>query len=87
MLTLQAGFTTRLIVAMRLTQRYLTSLFVSYLNEDFEGGQTTFFTNPERVVQPVKGDALLFQHPLVHEGSIVTAGVKYVARTDVMYRK
>jgi len=24
--------------------------------------------------------------PLIHEGSVVTAGVKYVLRTDVMYR-
>ena len=61
--------------------------YLVYLNEDFEGGETTFFTNPEVVIEPVKGDALLFQHPLVHEGSIVTSGVKYVARTDIMYRK
>jgi hypothetical protein len=30
--------------------------------------------------------ALLFQHQLLHEGSEVTSGVKYVVRSDVMYR-
>lgn len=61
--------------------------YLVYLNDDFEGGETTFFTKPEVVVKPVTGDAVLFQHPLVHEGSIVRSGVKYVARTDIMYRK
>jgi len=61
--------------------------YLVYLNDDFEGGETSFFTKPEVVVKPVAGDAVLFQHPLVHEGSVVTSGVKYVARTDIMYRK
>ncbi len=58
-----------------------------YLNEDFEGGATTFLTDPEVAVQPIRGMALLFQHPIIHEGSIVTSGVKYVCRTDLMYRR
>lgn len=61
--------------------------FLVYLNEGFEGGETTFFTQPEVVVKPVAGDGVLFQHPLVHEGSLVTSGTKYVARTDIMYRR
>ena len=60
--------------------------FLVYLSDDFEGGETTFFTKPEIQINPVKGHAVLFQHPLVHEGSVVTSGVKYVARTDIMYR-
>jgi len=60
--------------------------FLVYLNEDFEGGATTFLTEPEMAVQPETGMGLLFQHPIIHEGSLVTAGVKYVARTDLMYR-
>ena len=41
-------------------------------------------------VQPKKGAVLCFPHghhpasPL-HEGELVTRGVKYVARTDVLY--
>jgi predicted 2-oxoglutarate/Fe(II)-dependent dioxygenase YbiX len=61
--------------------------FLVYLNEGFEGGNTTFATNPEIAITPRTGMGLLFQHPIIHEGSVVTAGVKYVARTDLMYRK
>ena len=58
-----------------------------YLNEEFEGGNTTFFVEPEVSIRPRTGMALLFQHPIVHEGSEVTSGVKYVVRTDLMYRR
>ena len=60
--------------------------FLIYLNAEFEGGNTTFMTRPEIAIEPEVGMGLLFQHPIVHEGSIVTSGVKYVARTDLMYR-
>jgi prolyl 4-hydroxylase len=61
--------------------------FLVYLNEGFEGGNTTFATDPEIAIKPKTGMGLLFQHPIIHEGSIVTAGIKYVARTDLMYRR
>lgn len=60
--------------------------FLVYLNGDFEGGSTTFLTTPEVSIKPETGMGLLFQHPIIHEGSVVTAGVKYVLRTDLMYR-
>lgn len=59
--------------------------FMIYLNDDFEGGETEFenlFT-----VAPKKGSALVFYHPLRHEGKIIMSGLKYVLRTDVMYLK
>lgn len=59
--------------------------FLIYLNDDFEGGETEFenlFT-----VAPKKGSALVFYHPLRHEGKTLTSGLKYVLRTDVMYSK
>ena len=56
-----------------------------YLDEGFAGGATTFL-DWERVVVPRTGAALVFQHFLLHEGSVVEAGVKYVLRTDAMYR-
>jgi hypothetical protein len=37
-------------------------------------------------VRPKQGMALLFLHDLYHEGSEVTQGVKYVLRSDIMYR-
>jgi prolyl 4-hydroxylase len=56
-----------------------------YLNEGFTGGETRFLEGG-RVVVPRTGMALLFQHRLLHEGVPVVAGVKYVLRSDVMYR-
>lgn len=58
-----------------------------YLNGECEGGETTFLTQPKVAVSPEAGKILLFQHPILHEGSLVTEGVKYVARTDLMYRQ
>jgi len=67
--------------------------FILYLNDGFEGGQTTFFVNSKKVkVEPETGSALLFFHgrhsasPL-HEGSILKKGRKYVLRSDIMYRR
>lgn len=65
-------------------ERSLLTLMV-YLNDDFAGGQTAFL-ELGRVVEPRRGRALLFQHMVLHEGRAVTAGTKYVLRTDVFYR-
>jgi len=58
---------------------------VFYLNDDFTGGETSF---PElgRRIAPRRGRALLFQHRVLHEASVVTSGEKLVLRTDVLYR-
>ncbi|WP_322114273.1 2OG-Fe(II) oxygenase [Aquabacterium sp. A7-Y] len=57
--------------------------FMIYLNDNFIGGHTEFRWD---TVQPRAGMALVFPHRLSHQGSAVGAGVKYVLRTDVMYR-
>ena len=71
--------------------------FLMYLNDDFEGGATTFYMPGsggdgglvKLGVKPIKGGALVFPQgniaSLVHEGSKVDRGVKYVVRTDVIY--
>lgn len=59
--------------------------FLIYLNEDFDGGET-YFENGI-YIKPHTGDALLFHHPLRHEGQEITKGVKYVLRTDIMFRR
>lgn len=58
---------------------------VFYLNDEFEGGATEF---PElnQHITPRRGRALLFQHRVLHAALAVTRGVKYVLRTDVLYR-
>ncbi|MET3880381.1 prolyl 4-hydroxylase [Chitinophaga sp. OAE865] len=58
--------------------------FMIYLNEAYTGGETIFASG--EVIRPETGTALVFHHPLRHEGSLLTAGVKYVLRTDIMYK-
>jgi hypothetical protein len=57
--------------------------FMIYLNEGYEGGATRF--EAAKVVGAA-GTALIFQHGLVHEGAEVKHGLKYVLRSDVMFR-
>lgn len=57
-----------------------------YLNEGFEGGETEF-PEQDRTIVPRAGVALLFQHRVLHAGNRVSAGTKYVLRTDVLYRR
>lgn len=71
--------------------------FLIYLNEEFEGGETTFFLPGAREgtlnaypVRPVMGGVAIFPHgdargALLHEGTGVRHGAKYVIRTDVEY--
>jgi predicted 2-oxoglutarate/Fe(II)-dependent dioxygenase YbiX len=69
--------------------------FMIYLNDDFEGGETQFNLrrhggvtddDPLLRVVPRAGTALVFTHPILHQGAEVTKGRKYVLRSDVMYR-
>ena len=57
--------------------------FMIYLNDNYQGGETTF---NNLTIQPKQGTALIFLHDLEHEGSSVRQGVKYVLRTDIMFR-
>jgi hypothetical protein len=63
----------------------------------FEGGDTRFYIHqhylallekeavPDVSVVPKNGMALCFRHELLHEGTRVIRGRKYVLRSDVMY--
>ena len=55
-----------------------------YLNDDFEGGRTEIEGCGS--VEPRTGRALLFDHRIEHQGAPVSAGTKYVLRTDLMFR-
>lgn len=48
------------------------------------GGETHFLRAKERVLLD-EGDALWFQHPLLHEGCAVEAGEKLLLRTDALF--
>jgi len=65
-----------------------------YMNGNFEGGRTRFFDKNYEEIAAIKGEpglCLIFRQPpeaqLVHDGEEVTAGVKYLYRTDVMYTR
>ncbi|CAF0772155.1 unnamed protein product [Rotaria sordida] len=78
---------------------FLTLLI--YLNDDFQGGETKFFPDkqhcrflrdienkqPVHVIKPKQGMALINIHNILHEGSKVQSGIKYVLRTDILYQK
>jgi hypothetical protein len=59
--------------------------FLLYLNGSSEGGQTAF-PKIDASVSPTTGMALAFRHENWHEGKTVLGGVKYVIRSDVMYK-
>ena len=69
--------------------------FMIYLNDGMVGGETRFFFGMEQAfrqrpylsVQPKRGMALAFIHSIWHEGAMVQSGLKYVLRTDVMYKE
>lgn len=58
--------------------------FLIYLNDAYTGGETVFASG--EIIRPEKGAALVFHHPLRHESSLLTTGIKYVLRTDIMYK-
>jgi hypothetical protein len=71
--------------------------FLIYLNDEFEGGETSFFIPSVREgvmnaypVKPIMGSVAVFPHgeaqgALLHEGTGLTKGAKYIIRTDVEY--
>jgi hypothetical protein len=66
--------------------RSCTTLLI-YLNDDFEGGTTTFMSGHDGVavhsIVPGPGKAVLLRQDTWHSGDLVTSGVKYLLRTDV----
>ena len=63
---------------------------------DFEGGATRFYESsqapePATAIEPEAGQCVVFRQPphvsLNHDGERVRNGVKYLFRTDVMYRR
>ena len=56
-----------------------------YLNDDFEGGETSF---PDllRIVKPEAGAALVFGHGHEHIGLPISQGDKYALHLFAMYR-
>jgi len=61
-----------------------------YLNDDYEGGETTFFNADfEKVitVKPKKGRAILFKIDLWHQAEKVTEGEKSWIGTEIVWKR
>ena len=62
-----------------------------YLNDAFSDGRTRFWGRVTLRVQPRPGLALVFAQPAfrfyTHDGEMVRDGIKYLIRSDVMYRR
>jgi WD40 repeat protein len=65
--------------------------FLLYLNDDYEGGETKFYKNkndeiPLFTYKAEKGDLLIFDHDIWHEGSAIISGEKYILRSDLIFK-
>jgi hypothetical protein len=68
--------------------------FMVYLNgaNDFGGGRTLFYKTKETdevwaSYIPRQGDLIVFGHNIWHEGEVLSAGEKFVLRSDILYTK
>lgn len=60
-----------------------------YLNDVEEGGETAVYDpslENRILVKAETGKLLIFNHTIVHTGEEVTKGIKYVLRTDLIYK-
>ena len=59
-----------------------------FLNDNFQGGETTFYDNSKKNVtlncKPKIGRGSFFYSQQYHEGKKITKGFKYLLRTDLM---
>lgn len=69
---------------MRNESEFSFYTFMIYLNDEYEGGETTFASG--EIIAPKTGMALIFEHSQRHEGSGLVSGTKYVLRSDIMYK-
>jgi hypothetical protein len=64
--------------------------FMIYLNDGFNGGSTRFLTKHHDVlysVVPEQGMALVFPHSIYHDGEPLQDNLKYIMRSDLMYKR
>mmetsp|Transcript_3204 Transcript_3204/g.5677 ORF Transcript_3204/g.5677 Transcript_3204/m.5677 type:complete len:311 (+) Transcript_3204:108-1040(+) len=64
--------------------------FVNSHDLNFDDDAQLYCSPPESIFASLKakrGDCLVFDHRLLHEGRRVSSGQKYIVRTDLMYEK
>ena len=60
-----------------------------YLNDVEEGGETAVYDpslENRILVKAEEGKLLIFNHTIAHTGEEVTKGIKYILRTDLIYK-
>lgn len=61
-----------------------------FLNDNFEGGETTFYERDKKTVtlkcKPKMGRGSFFYSQQFHEGNKLKSGYKYLLRTDLMLK-
>ena len=71
------------------TNRISLITILIYLNEEYNGGFTTFFPNSYTsngfVLKPETGMVCLMDQGISHEVPELISGIKYVIRTELMY--
>lgn len=74
----------------RITKEQSKYTILIYLNDDYDGGETDFYTDDFKFttsIKPVKGRALIFDIDLWHKGNIVTNGKKYWIGSELVCRQ
>jgi len=64
--------------------------FMIYLSDNEQGGSTNFLYPDGKVkkkIPPKPGMVLIFDHNMFHEGAKLEGGLKYLMRTDIMYKR
>jgi hypothetical protein len=59
-----------------------------YLNDEYEGGYTTYYNSPDGIGVPVipkKGSVVIQHQSCLHSVPPLISGIKYALRTEVMY--
>jgi hypothetical protein len=72
------------------SQLYSKYTVLTYLNDDFDGGETIFYDDlfEEKVtIKPKKGRTLLFDIEKFHKGNVVLSGEKYWIGTELVCKR
>lgn len=56
-----------------------------YLNDDYEGGETVFYLNDEKIIiKPQKGKAIIFDMQIPHSSNLINNGIKYWIGCEIL---
>lgn len=77
-------------VYSRIDNEYSKFTVLTYLNDEYKGGNTQFYSENLRknvTIQPKKNRTLIFDINLFHSGEIITKGTKYWIGTELVCSK